>query len=82
MQAIITKYLPATNTRGSRVKATAASGLSITIEWDYAIDIEENHTQAAKALCKKLGWTNELVSGGLKTGYAFVMLPKGSKVQS
>ena len=36
MQAIETRYLGPTNTRGSRIKATAAAG-SITIHYDDAL---------------------------------------------
>lgn len=75
MQTIITKYLCPTNQKGSRIKATSSAGLTITMSWRSDLDSEENHTLAAKALCKKLGWENELVSGDLKSGCVFVMLP-------
>jgi hypothetical protein len=64
-QAIVTKYLGPTDFRGSRVKATADAG-SITIGWDDALDTNENHDRAARALCIKLGWKPRgLVGGGL-----------------
>src|SRR5262250_1307976 len=72
MQAITTKYLPATNTRGGRIKATAQAG-SITIEWDHRLNLERNHAAAAKALARKLGWTGRWMGGGLPgSGFAFV----------
>ena len=76
MQAIQTKFLPCTNARGARVKAWAEAG-SVTVSWNYALDIEENHKAAAEALRKKLGWTHpnygRLVGGALPAGgYAFV----------
>lgn len=88
MQAIITKYLPATNSRGSRVKATCSRG-SITVSWEYDVDEHANHTLAAEKLCtkfaaedcKKYGtdpvfspWARKLVTGELPkgTGYAHV----------
>jgi hypothetical protein len=66
-QAIVTKYI-----RGSRVKATAAAG-SITLHWDDALNPEQNHVAAARALALKFGWVAEYRGGGLPdTGYAFV----------
>ena len=53
-QAIVTKYLGPTNTRGSRVKATAYGG-SITVSWDHAMNARENHQAACEALARKLG---------------------------
>lgn len=55
MQAIQTKYLAPTNSRGSRFKATCWAG-SITVPYDYSVNVEPNHLQAAMALCVKLGW--------------------------
>lgn len=54
-QAITTKYLPATNHRGERVKATAQAG-SVTVSWDYDLNTEANHKAAAQALADKMGW--------------------------
>lgn len=67
MQAIQTKYLPVTNTKGSRIKATCAAK-SITVGWDYGLNVEENHIQAAMLLVVELGWNVELKSGQLKDG--------------
>lgn len=41
-QAITTRFLGPTNFRGSRVKATADAG-SVTLSWDYALGIDQNH---------------------------------------
>jgi hypothetical protein len=75
-QAIVTKFLGPTDTRGSRVKATCEAG-SLTLGWDHSLNSEANHRRAAEALCAKLGWTGEfygkLHQGGLPgSGYAFV----------
>ena len=70
MQAIQTKFLGATNHRGSRVKATSAAG-SLTLSWDYGISNEDNHTAAAEALMEKLDWNwgpVTMSSGTLKDG--------------
>jgi hypothetical protein len=55
MQAIVTKYLPATNIRGSRVKASCAAK-SIIRHWDSALNADQNHMAVAKELATMLGW--------------------------
>lgn len=67
MQAIVTKYLGATNTKPSRIKATASAG-SVTISYSYDHDTEGCHRQAAQALCDKFGWKGSFVTGGLPNG--------------
>ena len=73
VQAIVTKYLPSTNTRPSRIKATAAAG-SLTIHIDHALNIEDNHAKAADLLARKFGWRGNWFMGGLPddAGYCFV----------
>jgi hypothetical protein len=83
VQAITTKFLGPTNFRGSRVKAKCQAG-SITVSWNDALGVDDNHDTAAQALAEKLDWTGEhygkLVGGGLPDGtgncYVFV---KGAK---
>lgn len=58
MQAIITKYLPATNYRGSRIKATCERG-SLTVSWDHGLDAGENHRAVCDALCAKFDAEDE-----------------------
>lgn len=66
MQAITTKFIPCTNTKGSRVKAAAQAG-SVTLSWDHGID--NNHKAAAMALVKKYGWDHgEWIEGHLPDG--------------
>ena len=64
MQAIETKYLPLMNHRGARIKASAQAG-SVTIPWDYALNVEGNHDAACKALVRKLGWFGSWIRGAL-----------------
>ena len=77
MQAIQTKYLPATNTRGSRIKATCAAG-SVTIGYPHELSGQAVHRAAAEALAAKLDWTiangyGQLLGGCLPDGsYCFV----------
>jgi len=61
MQAITTKYLPATNSNGARVKATCARG-SFTIGFDYALSGDAIHIAAASALIERF------LSQDLKSG--------------
>jgi hypothetical protein len=67
-QSISTKYLGATNTRGSRVKAKSSSGLSVTLSWDDALNTDDNHQAAALALASKLNWLGRWVAGGDRDG--------------
>lgn len=63
MQAIITKFIPATNTLGARIKATAYRG-SVTVGYDHGESADENHKRAAMKLAAKLGWPEEGWTGG------------------
>jgi hypothetical protein len=78
MQAIVTKFIAPTNTRGSRIKATAQAG-SITIAWDDATGIDENHRRAALALCERYEWPKRLVCGGLPDGAIVWPMTKGAR---
>ena len=53
MQAITTKFLGPTNTRGSRVKATCWLK-TVTVSWDHSASIEENHNAAIELLVIEL----------------------------
>ena len=84
MDAIQTKKLSATNTRGTRIKATLV-GEAITVSYNYAISDVSNHRAAALALLEKLyaldtqagmkinRWRWKLATGELSDGsYAHV----------
>jgi len=87
MQAIVTKYLGPTNSRGARVKAFCDAG-GITVPWDYALDTEGNHDRAARALIQKLGWNEDWREpwhrGGLpaKAPYVNVYVCAGKKLDT
>lgn len=71
-QAIMTAFLAPTNHRPARVKATADAG-SITVSWDHALGVDDNHKRAAMALADKLGWLGHWHGGSLPgSGFAFV----------
>jgi len=75
MQAIVTKYLPATNHTGPRIKAIAESG-SVTVPFSYEGSTSDAHRAGALALIKKMGWENcgDIIGGGLPNNgdYVFV----------
>lgn len=55
MQAIQTKYHGPSNTRGSYVTAKCSAG-SLRFGWDDALNSDDNHRAAARALIVKLHW--------------------------
>jgi hypothetical protein len=74
MIAIQTKYLPVTNTKGSRIKAWTSNGQSVTVPYDHAFSHELVHFQAVKALIAKhkLDWDlSDMRYGGTEDGYVF-----------
>jgi len=90
MQAIITKYISATNYKPSRVRAKCERG-SIILSWDDGLDVEGNHRAACEALCAsfikedaaKYGtserntWALPKAAGQIPDGrYVFVFLPQ------
>lgn len=64
MDAIITKYLGPTDTKGSRIKATLPDNRSVTVSYNPAVDSLDNHEEAAWTCADKF-WdketTNQLV---------------------
>jgi hypothetical protein len=72
-QAIVTKYIGPSNTKGSRIKAIAAAG-SLTVHINNALNIEDNHRNAAEALANKFKWRGAWYGGGMPddTGYCWV----------
>ena len=76
MQAIHTKYIGATNSRGARIKAYTHAGLSATIAYPYELSYELCHFEAVKALVQKhkLEWAIENMRFGDSAdgkGYVF-----------
>ena len=67
MQAIVTKFLPPTEVRGSRVKATCQAK-SLTLSWDHGLNPTGNHRRAAEALAAQLEWNGRWIEGGLPDG--------------
>ena len=72
MQTIVTQYHSATATKPARIKATAASGLSIWCSTlPESTDGLQDHARAADTLRRKLNWPAMHYGG---------MLPKGGAV--
>ena len=71
MKAIETKYLGPTNFRGSRIKVTDGDN-SMILGMNDALDVDDNHDQAALAFFNDLGWHGKLIRGGTKRGYVYV----------
>lgn len=89
MQAIVTKYLGPTNSRGSRIKATCEAG-SLSVPYDYGLSDYGRHKQACDALRLKLAksiakrhpgedyrkssWLKPMVGGGLPGGSGYAFV--------
>ncbi len=82
MQAIHTKYLPASNTKPSRIKATA-NRHSVIVSFDHSFDGHMVHFQAVKALVAKhnLDWDiANMCYGGSSDGKGYTFVFCESKV--
>ena len=79
MQAIETRFLCPTNTRGARIKAITESGLSVTVHYDHELSGSDAHWPAALALATKLGWHGEWVACSVDSatrGYVFALVSR------
>jgi hypothetical protein len=73
MKAIETKHLAATDTRGTRIKATVGK-LTATVPYDYSLNEAAVAFEAVKELVRKhkLDWDiSKMVYGGTDKGYTF-----------
>lgn len=83
MQAIHSKYIPATNSRGSRIKASCERG-SLTIPYPHELSGDEVHREAVRQLLERFiredsegdnpcppernPWNRQFVTGSLPDG--------------
>jgi len=72
-QAIVTKFVGPTNTKGGRIIAQSLAG-KLVVPYDHALPTEANHTGAAVALARLKGWTGSMIGGGSPdcSGFCFV----------
>lgn len=83
MQAIHTKYIPASNVRGSRIKATSDNGHSVIVSRNDALNGHLVHFEAVKALVAKhkLDWNiDNMCYGGSSDGKGYTFVFADSKV--
>lgn len=81
-KAIETKYLPATDTKGSRIKAYHEGGMSVTIPYPHELSGADCYWEAARKLIERMGWTGtDWYVGGTKGGYVFVAGHEDAKVR-
>jgi hypothetical protein len=77
-QAIQTKFLGPTNSRGSRVKAFASAG-SLVMGWDHRLNPEQNHRAAAEIFANRMNWIGSYAAGTLPNGdMVFVLVEEGT----
>lgn len=76
-QTIVTRYKGPTNTRGSRVIATAQCGRMV-LSWDHRLNSEGNHRAAAEAFAAQWGWDGILLGGTLPDGHSYAWILGGA----
>lgn len=81
MQAIQSKFIGPTATKGARIKSWCAAGsITVGLHSINAADDQDRYEQVAKMLRDKLGWDGDhygrLVTGNLPNGdFCHVFLP-------
>ena len=88
MIAIHTKFIPATDTRGARIKAYTAKhgckGFSATVPVDHSLSYEVRHFEAVKELVRKnkLDWDlSDMCYGDSADGKGYVFCFAFSKLR-
>lgn len=75
MKAITTRWIPATNTKPTRIKARDGDNNSVTISAPNVDADVDAHKVAANQLCDKMNWDGILQGGWIglpNADYAFV----------
>ena len=72
MQAIRTKFLECTDTKGARIVASCANGkIRHVMGYRHELTFQANHCEAAKQLRQKLQWAAPMVWGQYGNEYFF-----------
>ena len=68
--AVVATYHGPTNSNGSRITVRRADGggKRITVEWDYALNPEENYAHAIRTYLELMEWGGAWTVGGTKNG--------------
>lgn len=69
MQAITTRYLCPTNTKGARIVAEADAGRRV-YGWDHREDVHGNHLAAGSRYALEMGWIGDGARHQLASGMA------------
>lgn len=74
MDAILTKYHGATNTKGARITARMVGVKTVTLPYPYEMNGRAAHTAAACAMMARAQWpvNADYVVGDIPQGYVFV----------
>lgn len=77
MQTITVKYLGPTNTKPSRLKATASNGAYAIVPYNLPEETSDyaGYNRAAKLLRDRMGWIGKMIGGqlqGSEVVYVFV----------
>jgi hypothetical protein len=74
MKAIVTTYHGPTNHRPARLHARDLDNNRAAVGYDhgFAGSQGQQHGEAARALCEKMGWTGTLHGGAIRGGYVWV----------
>ena len=75
MKAITTRWIAATNTKPTRIKARDGDNNSVTIGANGHDGDMDSHAAAAIRLCEKMNWDGELKGGWIglpNADYAFI----------
>jgi hypothetical protein len=76
MIAIETHYLGPTDYRGARIVASTCNGHRLVQSYDHGSATP--HYNAARALADREGWTEQLIGGSTKRGYAWIRVTQQS----
>jgi len=79
MQAIRTRFIAATNTKGRKVAARSAGGSQVILPYNYSLEPEQNHAAAALALIEKLGWGGDFAGGSFNGDIYWTQVISGDK---